>query len=82
METITLRIKNMVCPRCLKVVREDMERLGLEVMQVELGEAVVKNNKGPVDLLLIRDTLRSEGFDLLEDKQAMVLEKTRQRPFS
>ncbi|CAN5920099.1 hypothetical protein BH24BAC1_BH24BAC1_08620 [soil metagenome] len=65
----------MVCPRCIKVVREDLEKLGLEVMQVELGEAVVKTPKGVIDLAAIRETLQSEGFALLEDKLAVVVEK-------
>ncbi len=75
METVTLKIKNMVCPRCIKVVREDLEKLGLEVMQVELGEAVVKTQKRAINLAAIRETLQSEGFALLEDKLAVVVEK-------
>jgi AraC family transcriptional regulator len=77
METVTLKIKNMVCPRCIKVVREDMERLGLEVISVGLGEATVKSKEGPIDMPAIREVLQSEGFDILEDTQAVLVEQTK-----
>ena len=31
-------IKNMVCNRCIMVVQNELEKLGLPVKQVELGE--------------------------------------------
>ena len=41
LQTTTLYIKNMVCPRCIKVVREELTKLGLDVRSVTLGEVVV-----------------------------------------
>ncbi|MBC7919587.1 MAG: hypothetical protein H7Z75_00695 [Ferruginibacter sp.] len=40
----TLHIKNMVCPRCVSVVREKLTGLGLRVTRVELGEAEVADD--------------------------------------
>lgn len=37
-----LRIKNMVCPRCELVIKDALEELGIEVVDIELGRAVVK----------------------------------------
>lgn len=34
-------IKNMVCNRCIRVVREELENLGYEVLDVQLGKAVL-----------------------------------------
>ncbi|PRY35000.1 helix-turn-helix protein [Spirosoma oryzae] len=61
-----LFIKNMVCDRCIWVVRTELERLGYSVDQVELGRAVVSGT--PVDITLIRPMLEGHGFALLTDK--------------
>lgn len=73
MET-TLQIKNMVCPRCIKVVREDLEKMGLEVIRVELGEATVRSHDGTINISDIKEVLEREGFELLEDKQAITIQ--------
>jgi TusA-related sulfurtransferase len=41
-KTQKLSIKNMVCPRCIIIVRETLEKLGFQVIEVELGSARVK----------------------------------------
>jgi AraC family transcriptional regulator len=41
-----LLIKNMVCPQCIRVVREDLTALGLHVHRVALGEADVATPAG------------------------------------
>ena len=33
----TLFIKNMVCNRCIMVVRNELEKLGYHVQQIKLG---------------------------------------------
>ena len=38
-----LHIKNMVCPRCIKAVREEAEGLGLEIDSIKLGEVVFRS---------------------------------------
>ena len=30
-------IKNMICSRCLKVIREELESLGVEIIELRLG---------------------------------------------
>ena len=42
-----LIIKNMVCNRCIKVVREELEKLGYIVNNITLGEAEI--NREPSD---------------------------------
>lgn len=70
--TTTLHIKNMVCNRCIKVVREELERLGYHPLSVSLGEAVIA---GAPDRELIRKALEANGFELIEDKRAKTIEK-------
>lgn len=68
----TLYIKHMVCPRCVKVVRDELTALGLDVRSVELGEVVVAGNEVPAEA--IRRVLEKNGFELVEDKRAKVIE--------
>ena len=35
-------IKNMVCSRCLKVIKQDLEEIGVEVLSLELGKLSVR----------------------------------------
>ena len=35
-------IKNMVCRRCLKVIKQELHDLGITVLSLELGKLTVK----------------------------------------
>lgn len=72
MPVSTLYIKNMVCPRCVKVVRDELTALGLDVRGVELGEVEV--GAGELPLEKIRAVLERNGFELVEDKRAKLIE--------
>ncbi|MBI3788360.1 MAG: helix-turn-helix transcriptional regulator [Ignavibacteriales bacterium] len=65
----------MVCDRCIKVVGEELQRLGLDVRSVTLGEAVVSAKNGELDVKKIRETLEANGFELLDNKQSQVVER-------
>lgn len=68
-------IKNMVCNRCIMVVREELEKLGLEPTQVGLGEAEIKDDLTPNKKTMLKERLASIGFELLDDKKATLVEK-------
>ena len=70
----TLYIKNMVCARCIKVVKEELEKLNLNIENVILGEAVV-SSIDDIDENKIREVLEQNGFELIDDKQAKIIEK-------
>lgn len=72
---ITLHIKNMVCNRCVRVVKEELQKLGVDVLSVTLGEAVVAEKSGGPDREVIRKKLLENGFDLVDDKRAKTIEK-------
>ena len=71
----TFHIKNMVCNRCIKVVREDAEQLGLEVESLRLGEMVVKQEVSDEKKEQLRTVLQEDGFELLDDRKASLVEK-------
>ena len=62
-----LFIKNMVCPRCILVVRDILRQAGIEASSVVLGEAVL-----PAELTAERrkeldEALRAVGFELIDE---------------
>lgn len=69
-----LIIKNMVCPRCIMVVRDTLEDLGFRVYDVELGKAVVKPDEN-ISRERINKKLKEYGFELLEGKNQQLVEQ-------
>lgn len=64
----------MVCDRCIRVVRDELTALGLDVRRVELGEAEVAAGRQPVNLERIRTALEANGFELIEDRRRKTVE--------
>lgn len=75
MEQVTLHIKNMVCSRCQKVVRRELESLGLHPLTVELGQVTLQEKEEDIDKNALEKSLAMHGFGLLDDKKAKVIEK-------
>lgn len=69
-----LRIKNMVCDRCVMVVRTELERAGCRVLAVRLGEAEVEGGLSTGEKARLAERLEALGFELLEDRRARMIE--------
>ena len=69
-----LLIRNMVCPRCIMVVRDTLEELGFNVLDVELGQAVVETDKN-ISKDKINQRLQEFGFELIRGKNQQLVEK-------
>ena len=69
-----LAIKNMVCDRCIKVVREELEALGVTVGQIELGAVQLKETLTQEQLQKVKARLGVNGFELLEDLRLVLVE--------
>jgi AraC-like DNA-binding protein len=71
----TLYIKNMVCDRCIRVVKEEIERLGHIVETVVLGEVHISGSLTNAERSSISEVLGKNGFELLESKAAKLIEQ-------
>ena len=76
-KTSTLYIKNMVCDRCIRVVREELTKMKLDLHSVSLGEVVVAGTARDLPLDRIKSVLEQNGFELIEDKKANTIEQTK-----
>lgn len=70
-----LYIKNMVCNRCIKVVKEELEKLGIEVKNIMLGEVEIGSQPDKEKLVQIQDVLEKNGFELIHDRRVNIIEK-------
>ena len=68
-----LFIKNMVCPRCIKVVTGILESHHFQLKSIELGKAVIKGKPEANQLEELSDSLEKEGFSLIDDKKQQLV---------
>ncbi|WP_276089025.1 AraC family transcriptional regulator [Pedobacter sp. JY14-1] len=69
----TLHIKNMVCNRCILVVQNELEKLGLQVESVKLGEATVADTLSSEKSAQLEEILVSLGFQVIDDKKGRII---------
>nr|WKN35894.1 helix-turn-helix domain-containing protein [Tunicatimonas sp. TK19036] len=74
--TTTLHIKNMVCPRCIMVVENELKALGAEVQAVKLGYAEVTLPEA-ITLHIVDNKLKEFGFELLYDADSILAEEAK-----
>ena len=77
-----LYVKNMVCSRCKMVVKTVFENIGINPVSVELGEVELENNIQEEQKLELLKSLRSIGFDLIDDKKSKIIDKINSQYFS
>lgn len=65
----------MVCNRCILVVQNELDKLGLEAIGVQLGEAVLGRQPTPEEKEKLDETLTALGFEIIDDKKSRIIEK-------
>jgi AraC-like DNA-binding protein len=65
----------MVSNRCKFAVKEDLKRLGLHFIVVDLGEVEIMENLSDRQLDQVKIALLNSGFELMDNKRAMLIEK-------
>jgi len=70
-----LYIKYMVSNHCKIVVKEELKKLGLHFIFVDLGEVEVMENIAPEQREQLRLALLDIGFELMDNKRAVLVER-------
>jgi len=65
----------MVSTRCKMAVKEELRKLGLHFILVDLGEVEIMENISAAQLEQIKIALLSSGLELMDDKRAVLIEK-------
>lgn len=71
-------IRNMMCSSCIRVVKEDLTKLGITVLDVKLGEATISFDPEKISSSQIEEVLQELGMGLISDKDGIVVEQIKQ----
>jgi len=70
-----LYIKYMVSNRCKMAVKEELKKLGLHFIVVDLGEVEIMETITPEQREQLKIALINSGLELMDDKRAVLIEK-------
>jgi len=65
----------MVCHRCKLIIKMEFEKLGIDLVSIELGEVTLENDLPEDKLRVIDEKLKELGFEILSDQKKKVIEK-------
>jgi AraC family transcriptional regulator len=68
-------IKNMVCNRCIMVVRQEFEKIGTKPIEVTMGEITLQKELSKDELQIISSRLSDLGFEILDNQRQRQIEK-------
>ena len=71
----TLFIKNMVCNRCIMAVKSELDKLGIEPNDVQLGEVTLERELTAQEKEKFSQALVSLGFEMIDDKKSRLIEQ-------
>jgi len=70
---MNLYVKNMVCDRCILIVKQQLEHLGFTINEISLGKVAVAPEPSPAQLQDISAAFQVLGFELIDkDKDQLV----------
>lgn len=70
-----LYIKYMVSLRCKMMVKQELEKLGLHFVTVDLGMVDVLESITSEQRQKLKENLQKSGLELLDDKKSILIEK-------
>lgn len=72
-----LFIKNMVCSRCIKVIKQELEELVIKIISIELGELVIDDTNSDNDEIIsqIEKVLHANNFEIIHNPEEILVEK-------
>lgn len=77
MSSSTLHVKNMVCNRCIKVIQDEFDKLGIAIESIKLGEINITKKPNNLEIITIKEVLETNGFELLDDKKSQIIDRIR-----
>ena len=70
-----LHIRYMVSARCKMAVKEELKKLGLHFIVVELGEVEIMEKITTDQREQLKTGLRSSGLELIDDKRSVLIDR-------
>lgn len=70
-----LHIKNMVCPRCIMAVEGVLKDIGIDFLNVSLGQVHLQKELTEKERQELSSRLRKLGFELLEPGKSVIISR-------
>ncbi|NBC66939.1 MAG: helix-turn-helix domain-containing protein [Bacteroidetes bacterium] len=70
-----LYIKYMVSLRCKMLVKDELKKLGIDFVSVELGMVEIQGQLSEEERISFKENLKKAGLELLDDKKNILVEK-------
>ena len=67
----------MVCPRCETAVKVALEKMGVPIIAMQLGEVEIATDLNKSQMLILSKNLNELGFELLVDKEDKTIERVK-----
>lgn len=68
-----LFIKNMVCDRCIMVVRQELDNASIEYKNIQLGDVELSKPIEDAQKRELAEKLNTLGFELLDDRKSAII---------
>jgi len=65
----------MVCLRCINAVKEVLDNLNIDFVNVKLGEATLQRPLSPTQADRLKTSLDSHGFAVVSDRKSQLIER-------
>ena len=72
-------IKNMVCSRCVMMVKAELDSLGIRTIGIALGEVETPGMLSETEMELLGASLTALGFEIYDDRKARLIERIKQQ---
>ena len=71
--TFEIAVKNMVCNRCIKVVKDELIKNKIVFSSVVLGNIFFETKPSEKVEEILNKVLRKEGFELVENRSSKII---------
>lgn len=68
MQTARIKIEGMTCHHCVMAVKNALQSLGINSLEVQIGSATFEFDENQVDLETIRAAIAEEGYKVVEEE--------------
>lgn len=77
-----IKIKGMICSRCIKVLKQELNAVGASVIDIRLGMVNVQYNPHEVNRSILDEIINSNEFDEIKDDKLLLAEETKRWVFN
>ncbi len=71
-----VKLKNMVCDRCKTVLKQELDKAGIKVLSIELGELIVMD-EASVSQSVLEEIAERNGFEIIDNQNSILIENVK-----